>query len=224
MKRIILLLALSLLPISASQHIILCGGPASLRWEKLRVKKDQHDKWWANFEYASILRAEEIRRAYDKSAKITWIIYKPGYVLRGREDKKPYTQWIRENAAKRNIKLVWVNSGPAAIRAMNNHPAGSVTTFDYFGHSNRYCFMLDYGSDVMAVSQAWIHEKELGKIRRSIFHRNCISQSYGCHTGESMSAYWRKTLGHTLIGARGKTDYVSLNKGRLPHVNGTWVR
>ncbi len=223
MKHLLLLLLL-VLPASATHHIILCGGPASLRWEKLRVKKDQHDAWWANFEYASILRAEELQRAYDKSCKITWIVYKPGYDRRGREDGKPYTTWIRENAAKRNIKLLWVNSGPGAIRAINSHPAGSVTTFDFFGHSNRHCLMLDYGSDVMAVSQAWIHENELGKIRRSIFSRNCFSKSWGCHTGESMSAIWRQKLGHTLIGARGKTDYAALNKKQMPRVNGSWVR
>jgi len=226
MKHLLLLLFL-VIPVfsaSATHHIILCGGPASLRWEKLRVKKDQHDNWWANFNYASVLRAEEIYRAYDKSAKITWIVYRPGFQLRSRQDGKPYVKWIGENAAKRNIKLIWVDSGPAAIRAINNHPARSVMTFDYFGHSNRHCFMLDYGSDVMAVSQSWIHENNLGRLRKGIFNRNCISQSYGCHTGESMSQIWRQKLGHTLIGAKGKTDYAALNKGKLPVVNGTWVR
>ena len=49
-------------------------------------------------------------------------------------------------------------------------------------------------------------------------------QSYGCHTGESMSQVWKSKLGTTLIGARGKTDYTALSSGRLPTVSGSWVR
>jgi hypothetical protein len=39
-----------------------------------------------------------------------------------------------------------------------------------------------------------------------------------------MSAVWRRTLGNTLVGAKGKTDYSTLSKGRMPGINGTWIR
>jgi len=210
--------------VQASEHVILCGGPALRKWENLRVEKDRHDNWWANFVRASTLRMDELRRAYGPTAKFTWIVYKPGYILRGREDGKPYTTWIQEQATKRKARLIWISTGSGAINALNGRPRNSVVTFDFFGHSNRHCFMLDYGSDVMAVSQAWIHENDLGRIRGSIFTRAALCQSYGCHTGESMSAVWRKKVGNTLVGARGKTDYAVLNKNRLPKVNGSWVR
>ena len=89
---------------------------------------------------------------------------------------------------------------------------------------SRYCFMLDYGSDVMAVSQAWIHQNDLGKIRRGAFIRTAQCQSWGCHTGESMSAVWKSRVGIPLIGAKGKTDYTALSFGYLPSVTGSWVR
>ena len=206
------------------EHVILCGGPALRQWEDFRVSNDQHDRWWANFVRASTLRMAEIRRAYGKQAKLTWIVYRPGYVTRGSEDGKPYTTWIQENATKRNCELIWVNSGPEAIRAINSRPANGVLTFDFFGHSNRHAFMLDYGNKIMAASKAWIHEDDLGKIRRKVFSKRALCQSYGCHTGESMSAKWHRALGVKLIGAHGKTDYVVVGQGRLPTVSGRWIR
>jgi hypothetical protein len=209
---------------AGKNHVILCGGPALRKWENLRVERDQHDRWWANFVRASTLRMVEIRRAYGKDAAITWVVYRPGYVKRGSEDGKPYTTWINELAAKRRVTLRWVSTGSQAIAAINNHPSGSVASFDFFGHSNKHCFLLDYSAEIMGASKAWIHEKELTRIRRGIFARNAHCQSWGCHTGESMSAYWKRAIGHTMIGAKGKTDYRTLSEGKMPSISGRWVR
>ncbi len=223
MKHLVFFLLLTLgLPLFAKEHVILCGGPASRKWENLRIERDRHDRWWANFIRASTMRMDEIRKAHGPSVKITWIVYKNGYLTRSRDDKKPYTTWITEQAAKRKARLVWINTGQQAISALNAHR--DIITFDFFGHSNRYCFMLDYGSDVMAVSQCWIHERDLGKIRGNSFNKNALCQSWGCHTGESMSAVWRRKVGNTLIGAKGKTDYAALSFGKMPTVTGHWVR
>lgn len=218
------ILGTSSLQAQAPEHVILCGGPALRKWEDLRTKTEQHDRWWANFVRASTLRMAEIRRAYGPEAKLVWLVYRPGYVTRGREDGKPYTKWIAENAAKRNCELVWIDTGEQAIRAINNRPSKSILTFDYFGHSNRHCFLIDYGNEIIAVSRQWVHENDLRRLKRSVFHPNAVCQSYGCHTGESMSAYWYKATGVKLIGARGKTDYVVVGQGNLPAVIGSWVR
>jgi hypothetical protein len=223
MKFLVLYLLLSLgVPIFAKEHVILCGGPASRKWENLRVQRDRHDRWWANFVRASTMCMDELRKSYGSGASITWIVYKNGYITRGREDGKPYTTWIAEQATKRKAKLVWINSGGEAISAINRQR--DIITFDFFGHSNRHCFMLDYGSDVMAVSQAWIHERDLGKISRRAFSKNALCQSWGCHTGESMSAVWKRRLGIPLVGAKGKTDYSALSFGKMPTVSGKWIR
>lgn len=206
------------------EHVILCGGPALQSWEKLRQESHQHDRFWGNFVRASTLRMAEVRKAYGKQAKLVWIVYRPGYENRAREDGKPLVRWIAENAAKRNVELIWVSSGSAAIRAINSRRSGSILTFDFFGHSNKHCLMLDYSSDFMGACKAWIHENDLPKIRRSVFARNAICQSWGCHTGESMSGKWRNALGIKLIGARGKTDYVPIGQGKMPTVSGSWVR
>jgi len=210
--------------VSGQRHVILCGGPALRKWEDLRIEREQHDRWWANFIRASTLRMAEIRRAYGSNAAITWIVYRPGYVARGKEDRKPYTSWINEQAAKRRVNLVWVSSGGQAISAINKHPGKSVITFDFFGHSNKHCFLLDYSAEVMGASKAWIHERDLSRIRSGIFARNAQCQSWGCHTGESMSAYWKRATGQSMLGARGKTNYEPVGHGHMPSLSGRWVR
>ena len=166
----------------------------------------------------------QIRLKHGKEARLVWIVHRPGYLTRANADGKPYIRWIAEQASKRQCQLIWIETGAEAINAINDRPAGSIATFDYFGHSNRYAFMLDYSNDIMATSKAWIHERDLKRIRRSVFRNGAICQSYGCHTGESMSKIWRRKIGNRLIGASGKTDYSGVGQGFLPTVSGSWVR
>lgn len=222
--RLLILLLLFAANPSQAEHVVVTGGPALRRWENYRVKEDQHDRWWANFVRASTLRMEEIRRAYGSSAPIVWIVYRPGYEARGREDRTPYTAWISKLAPKYGAKLIWINSGGDLIQAINSQPRHSITSFDFFGHSNRFCFMLDYSSEIMAVSAAWLHERDLGRIKASVFARNAYCKSWGCHTGESMSAAWKRALGIPLEGAKGATNYQTVSFGKLPSVSGIWVR
>lgn len=221
--RLVFLAFLAMISIATADHVILTGGPALRNWENLRVPQDQHDRWWANFIRASTLRMVEIRTAYGDSAPIVWIVYRPGYQTRGKEDGKPYTTWITDLARKRNATLLWVDSSGSLISTLNNRPRGSVATFDYFGHSNRHCFMLDYGNDIMAASTAWLHERDLSKIRSSIFSKGSYCKSWGCHTAESMSGVWKSTFGIKLEGAKGPTDYTMVGRGQLPTGKG-WVR
>lgn len=207
-----------------AEHVIIAGGPSLRRWEDLRVPEDQHDRWWANFIRASTLRIDELRKAYGPNAKIVWIVHQRSYQTRGREDGKPYTTWIAEQAAKRNTSLVWVNTSGDLLRAINARPRGSVQTFDFFGHSNRHAFLLEYSNDIIGVSSCWLHERDLPRIKSSIFAPNAYCKSWGCHTGESMSQVWRRTLGTSLEGARGKTLYTVVGQGRMPVVEGSWVR
>ncbi len=222
--RILLFVSLvSVLP-GRADHVIVTGGPALRKWENYRVAQDQHDRWWANFVRASTLRMAEIRKAYGSDAPITWMVFQPGYQTRGREDGKPYTKWITELAAKRRVSLVWFNSGGGFIQSINSRPRGSVKTFDFFGHSNRHAFMFDYGNDIMAVSTAWFHERDIPRIKGSVFDRSAYCKSWGCHTGESMSAAWKRSVGVPLEGAKGPTTYTVVGLGQLPVVRGSWAR
>jgi hypothetical protein len=76
----------------------------------------------------------------------------------------------------------------------------------------------------MAVSTAWLHERDLPRIKASIFDRNAYCKSWGCHTGESMSSVWKRSLGVALEGAKGPTSYTEVGHGVMPIVKGRWVR
>jgi hypothetical protein len=222
--RIFTLLLVLIAPLARAEHVIVTGGPALRKWENLRVTDDQHDRWWANFVRASTLRMAEIRTAYGPDAPLVWMVYQPGYQARGREDGKPYTTWIAEQASKRRATLIWISSGGDLIRAINSRPRGSVQSFDFFGHSNKYAFMLDYGNDIMAVSTATLHENDLSRIKSSVFAKNAYCKSWGCHTGESMSNFWKSAIGIPLEGAKGPTVYNNVGQGSMPFVRGSWVR
>lgn len=223
--RILALLFALLLSAGAQQdHVIITGGPTLRKWENLRVPDDQHDRWWANFIRASTLRMAEIRKAYGPEAKITWLVHQPSYQARGREDGKPYTSWIAQLAASRHITLVWFSDSGTFIKSLNARPRKSIITLDYFGHSNRYAFMFDYGNEIMAASTSLLHQRDLSRINSSIFDKNAYCKSWGCHTGESMSAVWKSSVGIPLEGARGPTSYVDVGQGTMPVVHGSWAR
>jgi hypothetical protein len=209
---------------SAGDHVIVTGGPALRKWENYRVTEDQHDRFWGNFVRASTLRMAEIRQAYGSDAPLVWFVYQPGYQTRGREDGKPYTSWITKLAAERRATLIWFSSGNGFIQSLNSRPRGSVQTFDFFGHSNRHAFMFDYGNEIMAASMAWLHERDLPRLKGSVFARNAYCKSWGCHTGESMSDLWKRYVGVPLEGAKGPTDYRVISYGQLPVVKGSWAR
>ena len=207
-----------------AEHVVVCGGPALRAWENYRTKDDRHDRWWANFVRASTIRLDNLRKEHGEGASLVWLVYKPGYVTRGREDGKPYTQWIAMQAAKRNATLIWFNSTDDYISKINARPRQSVETYDYFGHSNKHAFLFDYGNEIMAASTAWLHEREIPRLNRSIFTKGAQCKSWGCHTGASMSQVWKRHLKTTLIGARGKTLYTMVGHGELPKGFGGWVQ
>ena len=185
--RIIALTFLLLSSWSHADHVIVTGGPAMRKWENFRVADDQHDRWWANFVRASTLRMAEVRKAYGSDAPLVWMVYQPSYLNRAREDGQPYTSWIAEQATKRRASLIWFSGSGDFIQKLNSRPRGSIETFDFFGHSNRYAFLFDYSNEILGASTAWLHEKDLPRIKSSIFSRTAYCKSWGCHTGESMS-------------------------------------
>src|SRR6266446_6210171 len=67
------------------EYVLLVGGPSLMVWEKYKLQP--HDHWWANFIRAARIRTEQIR-AQAPDAKITWLVYGPGYKDRGVQEKQ----------------------------------------------------------------------------------------------------------------------------------------
>ncbi len=202
------------------EHLIVSGGPASLNWERLRFPADQHDKFHFNFvRPAAWSRIPQLIKLYGKDAHITWLVYRPAYERRQRESGKPLIQWIESVIRKYpTVKLVWFSSTDELIRYINsgqNRRRLKIGSIDFYLHSNKYCFMFDYSSEILGCSKEFLHIRDIKRLKRRAFAKEAQSKSWGCHTGESMSAHWRKATGTKLWGAIGKTDYsdISINKG-----------
>lgn len=224
--RLLLILVFGLSSMAHAEHVVLSGGPALQGHEGYRVSRDIHDKWWANFIRSATIRLAQIRDEEKSQQGVTWMVYKKGYAKRGYEDGKPYTTYIQDLAKKYGAKLVWIDSARQVYATMNKFAQGGnkITSFDYFGHSNKFAFMLDYSCDIMGTSTVWIHESELGMINPDAFHAYAKCNSYGCYTADLMSDSWKRALGVSLFGCTGKTDYSYISFGKLPKPSsGRWT-
>jgi hypothetical protein len=209
------------------EYVIVTGGPSLIEWE--RFKKTPHDHWWANFIHASRIRLSELRAKEGPHALITWLVYRPSYERRStHQEKRDLLADIISVQKKYNLHLVFFNSHQQLIHYLNNgQPRDQVkiVDFEYFGHSNRACFMFDYSNQIDTGSKAWLHEKELYEISPIDFAPHAFIKSWGCHTGESMSKCWYRSLKQPMIGAIGPTDYSnsddsSWHPSLMPH--GRW--
>lgn len=214
--RLVLLFLLSCTAlVSAQEYIIVSGGPSLRKWEDYRVSAEQHDRYAGNFIKAASHRMEGMRR--EKPAlQFTWLIYRPAYTARDREDavRRPpytcYTSEIMERAARANARIEWFSTKEGLISYLNNRSRGKIAHLEFFVHSNKYAFLFDYSNDHLGVSTCYLHCVDLRRIHKGLFTRGAHVQSWGCHTAEYMSAVWKRATGTPMIGAVGKTDYRSI--------------
>jgi len=228
MKRLLLICAVSIFALASKaapppgEYIILVGGPSIYQWEKYKVYP--HDHWWANFVRAARLRTEQVRSQLGPDAKITWLVYKQGYLDRAKQENQDLISLIDSVREKFNLNLVWFHAGSEVIDYLNNgRDQMKITGFEYFGHSNRACFMFDYSNNIDSACKSWLHEDELTKINRRDFARGAYVRSWGCHTGESMSKKWYRATGTHMIGALGKTQFMMEELPILVSQGGKWV-
>jgi len=199
------------------EYIIVSGGPSLMVWE--RLKPQPHDIFWGIFIRAARTRIQVLQKERGANFPITWLVFRPGYETRSRQDSENYLKLIESVRDAYNVRLIYFRTTSELINYLNNgQPRNRVkiSGFDFFGHSNRACFMFDYGNTIDSSSKVWLHESELGRIRRGIFARGAIVKSWGCHTGESFSKRWKSATGVPMVGAIGKTDY----SNRVPELNG----
>src|SRR5881409_2085545 len=108
MKRLLLVYFLAIFALGAKaaspasgEYIILVGGPSLYQWEK--YKAYPHDHWWANFVRAARIRTEQLRTALGPDQKITWLVYKQGYIDRGRQEHQDLLAYIDSVRVKYNL-------------------------------------------------------------------------------------------------------------------------
>jgi hypothetical protein len=199
------------------EYVILSGGPSLIIWEKW--KNPPHDLWWQNFVRAGEIRIAQLEAEGVVPKDIAWLVFQPSFQTRGQQDKKDYLANISARAHALGVRLKYFRSTQEVTGYLNaGQPRDRVkiVDFEYFGHSNKACWMFDYSNQIDSASKAWLHEDDLAQIAPNAFAPKAFVKSWGCHTGESMSQKFRKQTGAKMWGAVGRTQY---NTDELPSLS-----
>jgi hypothetical protein len=219
------LLAFGSLTASAqsAEYIVLTGGPA-LRFME-HGKAASHDMYWFNFVDASVIRLKQLKAVAPPQVTVTWLVYRPGYASRSRELGMDLLAQIEDKSRQMGVNLVWFDSKAQLISYLNkglDRDKTKIASFDYFGHSNKACFLFDYSNTIDTMSIAFLHVKDLRDIDSDDFSHNAACKSWGCHSGEMYSQWWKSHFDVAMIGAIGKTDFSHGGLPVLSNSDGKW--
>jgi hypothetical protein len=224
----LILLVLSLAGSAFANDIVLISGGPALRAHE-RFKTASHDKYWGNFIDSALARVGELRKELGPGDRLTWLVFRPGYVTRGDDDKQDYFKIIEERGQKHGLAPVYFDNKNqlfTLLRRDGSQERPKISRLEYFGHSNKKCWMFDYSNrvDGGAIEPLVVHVDDLENISGSSFTPNATCVSYGCHSGEEFSQRWRMVVGRPMVGAIGKTDY---SDGGMPKLSegkgGSWA-
>ncbi len=157
------------------EYIIIAGGVSLNIWEKWKAQP--HDGWWMNFIRASRIRIQEFQEKLGPDLKITMLVYRPSYITRGRQDQEDHISKINSIRDAFGVRLIYFDSTSELLNYLNNGQPRSqvkIASLEYFGHSNKACWMFDYSNMIDSASKAWLHENELGKLKRGIFAKDAF--------------------------------------------------
>jgi len=210
-------------PALEPEYVILSGGPSLMKWE--HWKQQPHDLWWMNFIQAARLRIQEMLANGVPPERIAWLVYAPSYRTRGAQDRRNYIADIATLRDTYRVRLKFFEHTSEVFDYLNKgKPRNQVkiADFEYFGHSNRACWMFDYSNNIDSASKAWLHDNQFDRIEPAIFAKDAWVKSWGCHTAEEMSQKFRKATGIRMWGATGRTQYNTETLPSLASADGRW--
>jgi hypothetical protein len=213
-------------PAQSREDIVLTGGPA-LRFMEHGKGDVSHDVYWFNFVDASVIRLKDLKDRAKPDELVTWLIYRPAYAARSQEMGLDLLAQLQDKAKNLGVRLVWFNNQAELIAYLNkgfDRNKIKIADFDYFGHSNKACFLFDYSNAIDTMSIAWLHVNDLNKIDDDIFADDAICKSWGCHSGEMYSKWWKSHFDVAMTGAIGKTDFAHGGLPQLSSSDGKWAR
>jgi hypothetical protein len=208
------------------EDIVLTGGPA-LRFMEHGKGDVSHDVYWFNFVDASTIRLKELREQARPGELVTWLVYRPSYAARSKEMGLDLLAQLQQKANALGVRLVYFDNQAQLIAYLNkglDRDKVKIGDFDYFGHSNKACFLFDYSNSIDTMSVSWLHVKDLRKIHDDIFARDATCKSWGCHSGEMYSQWWKSQFSVAMTGAIGKTDFAHGGEPQLSNTDGKWTQ
>ena len=207
------------------EYIIIAGGPALMMWEK--YKSQPHDLWWMNFIRASRIRIQQLLADGVPASQITWFVYVDGYKTRSKQEGQDLLANIKSVEDVYGVRLKYFRKTKEIIDHLNAGKPRDVVkihNFEYFGHSNKACWMFDYSNEIDSASKVWLHQNDFERITPGIFAKDAFVKSWGCHSGEEMSKKFRSQFGVKMWGAVGRTQYRTHELPTLAAENGRWVQ
>lgn len=207
------------------EDIVVTGGPA-LRYLE-HGKAASHDVYWFNFVDASVIWLKNLKADAKPNELVTWLIFRPGYASRSQELGLDLIELIKVKAKKLGVNLLWFDTKEQLINYLNqgqDRGKVKISSFNYFGHSNKACFLFDYSNTVDTMSVVWLHVRDLKKIKDNIFADDAVCKSWGCHSGEQYSQWWKSRFDVPMTGAIGKTDFAHGGLPMLSNSEGKWVQ
>lgn len=220
------MVALGTLTASAEtrEDIVLTGGPA-LRFMEHGKGATSHDVYWFNFVDASVIRLKELKAQAQPDESVTWLVYRPAYAARSTEMGMDLLAQIETKAKQVGANLQWFDTKDDLVHYLNkgvDRDKIKIASFDYFGHSNKACFLFDYSNTIDTMSICWLHVKDLRRIDDDIFTHDAACKSWGCHSGELYSQWWKDHFDVPMTGAIGKTDFAHGGLPQLSNADGKW--
>jgi len=207
------------------EDIVVTGGPA-LRFME-HGKDASHDFYWFNFIDGSTIRLKELKDAAKPGELVTWLVYEPGYASRAKELGMDLLSQIQAKATQLGVTLVYFHTKAELVSYLNrghDRDQMKIASFDYFGHSNKACFLFDYSNMIDSMSVNYLHVRDLGLIDSDVLAKDATCKSWGCHSGEMYSQWWKSHFDVAMIGAIGKTDFSKGGEPVLSNSDGKWVQ
>ena len=207
------------------EHVVLTGGPA-LRFME-HGKDASHDFYWFNFVDASTIWLKQIKSTAAPGDLVTWLVYRPSYVSRSKELGMDLVAQIAEKGRQLGVNLEFFETKDQLINYLNkgqNRDQVKISSFDYFGHSNKACFLFDYSNTIDTMSICYLHVIDLKHIHGGDFAKDAVCKSWGCHSGELYSKWWKDEFDVAMIGAVGKTDFSHGGLPALSDANCRWTQ
>ena len=207
------------------EWIVVSGGPALRFFEN--GKAAAHDFYWGNFIRSASVRIKQIQQQKGPNDRVSWLVFRPGYDRRGTEMNTDLLAEITKLADQVGAGLYWFDDTQQLFNYLNagqNRRALPIADFEFFGHSNKACFMFDYSNDFDSMAQFFLHANMLTRIDPTDFAKDAAAKSWGCHSGEYFSGVWKKQMGFPMTGAIGKTDYSNGGIPFLSTADGQWAQ
>ena len=200
-----------------------------------------HDKSAWNFLNTAVRRALTLSGEIEKKGKketVVLVIYTPPYERRAIAEGKPpnyYLEIVRKSTNGKGIKIVEIKSSGDLTAQLEKMPDASITSLDYFGHSNADSMFLEYSSTPESNGTHGADGKRLAvpvephtldywspedakKVPKSRFVADATVSSYGCNQGNpgGFAEVVNKIWGVASKGSVGKTDYEKAGMGGGP--------